>query len=213
MNNIIKKKILKYISILLKNISGLYVYQLINYLNLSWDDNIFIDKGWFGRLLESYIIKKKIKGKICDLNFLNLEFKTISLNDFGFPNNEVLLMSFKLLNFFKDNFINFFFLKIKNILWLPILGKKKYFFLYKIIGDYFITILSKKNIYIFFIELKNIFNYILNKKLILSNYYTKNFKLQFILFNKKKVNFLNFNNYYVRLYFNKNFLRFFLNKL
>ncbi len=203
MNKKIKKKIKKYLYILFKNISGLYIYQLLNYLNIFLINKNFIDKGFFGKLIERYIIEKKNKGKICDLNFLNLEFKTISLNSFGIPINDVLLMSFKLFNFFKWKFKRKFFLKIKNILWIPIWGEKKTLFLYKIIGDCFITYLKKDNIYILLNELKKNINYVLSNNIILSNYYSKNFKLQFLLFKKKK----NFNNYYVRLYLNKCFLK------
>ncbi len=206
MSNYFQKEILKYILILVKNISGLYIYELMDFLGISYSNKYIIDKGWIGRVIENYIIKKKFKGKICDLNFLNLELKTISLNYFNIPNNEVLLMSFKLCNFFKINFINLFF-KIKKILWLPIIGKKNTFFLYRIVGNYFITILNKKNMCILFYELENIFNYILEKKIILNNYLSKNFKIQFIFLNKNKKHFFNLNNYYVRLYFNKNFLK------
>lgn len=203
MNKKNQRKIKKCLYILLKNISGFYIYQLLDYLNIFLVNKNLIDKGLFGKLIENYIIDNKNKGKICDLNFLNLEFKTISLNNLGVPINDVLLMSFKLFNFFQLKFKNFFFLKIKKILWIPIFGKRKTFFLYKIIGDCFITYLSKYNIYILLNELKKNINYILNNDFVLNNYYSKNFRLQlFLLRNKKKV----FNNYYVRLYLNKYFL-------
>ncbi len=201
-----KKKIKYYIFSLLKNISGLYIYQLIDKYNLFLNYKNNLDKGLLGRLIENYIVNKKFKGYICDINYLNWELKTVSLNNYNVPYNEVLLLTFKLFNFFKLNFKKKFFLKIHKILWVPLLGKKNIFFLYKIIGNFFLTYLDKKNIIKLWIELKKIINFLLNKNIILNNYYSKNFRLQFFLI-KKNNNFLDFCNYYIRLYLNKNLLK------
>ncbi len=206
MDIIYKKKIQKYIFFLLKNISGFYVYQLINYLNLSLTNKNFKDKGLLGRLIENYIIKKNIKDNICDIKYLNWECKTISLNNILIPINEVLLLTFKFFNFFTLDFKKKFFIKICKILWVPILGNKNISFLYKKIGNYFLTYLNKKDILIFWKELNEIMNFILNKNFILTNFYSKNFRLQFLLIKKKKKK-LNLSNYYIRIYLNKFFLK------
>ncbi len=205
MNIIFKEKIKNYVISLLKNISGIYVYQFIDFLNIYLTKKNFKDKGLLGRLIEMYIVKKKIRGNICDINYLNWECKTVFLNNFFSPNNDVLLLTFKFLNFFTLNFKRKFFLKIKKILWIPILGNKNIIFLYRIIGDFFLTYLSKKNISVFWKELNKIINFILNKDIILNNFYSKNFRLQF--FPVKKNNFsFNLNDYYIGIYLNKFFL-------
>ncbi len=205
MNILWKKKIQNYVLCLLKNISGFYIFELINYVNLSLTTRNFKDKGLLGRLIENYIIKKNIKGNVCDIKYLNWECKTISLNNIFIPINEVLLLTFKFFNFFTLNFKKKFFFKIHKILWIPILGNKNVFFLYKKIGNSFLTILNQKNIFILWKELKKIINFILNKNLILPNFYSKHFRLQFLLI--KKENYLNLNNYYIRIYLNKFFIK------
>ncbi len=210
MNNcFLKKKIKNNIFYLLRSISGYYVYQLIDNINLFLTKKKILDKGLLGRLIEKYVINKIFKGKTCDVLFLNLELKTVFLNIKGFPVYDTLLMSFKLLDFFKKKIKNIFFLKIKKILWIPLLGKKNTFLLYKFIGNFFVTILNSNDINFFWNELNVIVNIIFNNfNLIMHNYYyTNNLKLQFF-FIKKNINKINFfDKLYVRLYLRKSFVK------
>ncbi len=205
-----KNKIKYHIFNLLNNISGLYIYQLINNLGLSLTYKNYLNKGLLGSLIENYIINKELKGYICDVSYLNWELKTVFSNYFYVPYNEVLLLTFKLFNFFKVSFKKKFFLKIKKILWIPLLGYKDVFFLYKVIGNFFFTYLNRIFVTKLWIELKKVVNFIFNRDFLLTNYYSKNFRLQFLLINKN--NCINYNNYYVRLYLNKHLLnKIFLN--
>ncbi len=208
-NSFLKHKIQNNIFYLLRSISGYYVYQLIDNIDLFLTKKKILDKGLLGRLIEKYIINKIFKGKICDILFLNLELKTIFFNIQGFPIYDVLFMSFKLLDFFKKKIKDIFFLKIKKILWVPILGKKNTFFLYKYIGDFFLTVLTKYSINILWNELIYIINFIFtNLNLVTNNYYyTNNFKLQFIFVKQNDIKNNFFDTFYIRLYLRNFFLK------
>ncbi len=204
-----KKNIFKkYLLNILNLISGCSIGYLYKNVDYKLPKNYKLDKGWIGRFLEFYI-NSYFSKNYCDIPILNLEIKTFSSNYLGFPNQDIFLMSLKLTNFFKIiNKKNIFFYKIKNILWIPILGDKNIYFLYKLIGNFFISFFNKKDFDLFFIELSEIFNFIFNNDIFLPNYYTYTFRFQLLLVNNKnkKINFI-FDKYILRIYFRKNYLK------
>ncbi len=208
-NDLLKVKILEHILDILNNISGYYVYQLIGNLNIYLLNKNFLNKWWLGRFIEKYIVGDILKDYKYDIFYLNWELKTIFFDFNRVPNYDVLLISVSLFNFFNKKFKNLFVRKIKKILWVSILGKKRTFVLYKIIGKYFITFLDENSIYFFFNEIKLALNCILNNNLLMCKYfYTKNFKLEFLINNRYK----KFKNLYFRIYLRKKILLNFFKK-
>ncbi len=200
-------KIKKKIFYLLKSIYGFNVKFLLNNINYKLKNNYIKDKGLIGKIIEFYLLNKLNNINYCDILSLNIEIKTISLDLFGNINNDIFLMSFKLSNFFKlINYNSIFFKKIKKILWVPIIGNRNISFKNKIIGNFFLSVLSNKDIKYILKELNNINNFIWdNKNIFLPTLYSRYFKFQF--FNINKCNLINYNNISVKIYFNKSFFR------
>ncbi len=208
-----KNVYIKYLLYIINKISGSSIEYLLDHVDFIVPKDIKLDKGWLGRLLEFYI-NSNISGNLfCDIPLLNLEIKTFSSNIFGFPNNDIFLMSLKLSNFFKlINIENIFFKKIKNILWIPIIGNKNTFFLYKIIGNFFISFFKRKDFDYFLIQLNEMSDFFFNNNIIFYNFYTDCFRFQLLPNNSIKKYLINFDKYNLRIYFRKKIVKNFIIK-
>ncbi len=189
------------------NIKGFSIKLLLKNLNIKLSNKIIFDKGFIGKIIEFYLCSfLKNKKNICDLYKIGIEIKTIFLNIINLPIYDTCIMSFNLNYFFKLTYINsYFFNKIKKILLIPIIGEKNIPFIYRIIGQPFIYIFSKKEKIFFLKELLILYNYIFyincNYKKTY-NFYTKNLKIQIFMKKNLKKNF-----YKARLYIRKNFTK------
>ncbi len=207
----ISEKDIYYLSNLISGYSILFLIKNINFFKKKYFS--FYDKGWIGRFIEKYInvfyFKKK---KYCDISYFNIEIKTISIDMCYQPLNDVCLMSL-FINF--EDFSKIFNIKkiilkkISKILWIPIIGNRNTFFLYKIIGDPFLTLfnnLDKKKI---LYEINTFLNFLnINKNNLLSNFYSKHFRFQFnikknVYFKKKII---------LKIFFKKKFIKYILLK-
>ncbi len=195
----------KYILNFLDNIYGLYIYDLINNIGNKINNIDRLNKGYIGNLIEKYINLNISRKDICDISLINLEIKTFGMDYNKNLLNDISLISFKYLNLFI--ILEKLFYKIKNILFIPIIGNKYSCIENKIIGKAFILKFSKYNILSFKNELYNLNNFIknnYNNKYFINNFYTKRFRLQFFL-NKNKEIFLN-------IFFRKKFILNIINK-
>ncbi len=183
---------------ILNNICGYSILELINYINYKVSYKDKLNKGFIGKLIESYINFFNNNNNICDINCINLEIKTFSLDINMNLNNDISLISINNLFNFNIFFIKKFFYKIKNILFVIILNDyDNYSIENNLIFNYFILKFDKNDLLNFYNELFIFKNYIIKNNLFLNNFYTNSFRFQIINNNNiKKLN----------IFFNKKFM-------
>ena len=139
MNN--KKKLKKKCK-LIKNKT---IKNLLDLNGIKITDINIKNKGIFGNLIEKYLNLKKNNKKQLDLNKLNLEIKTIPLNNKNYPKESTFICSIpqKINNIIWEK--SWLLKKISNILWIPYQGDKNISFLSKKIYTPFLWKPSKKD--------------------------------------------------------------------
>ncbi len=170
---------------ILKNINGCTIIELTNYINYNISFKDRLNKGFIGNLIESYINFFVNKKNICDINVMNLEIKTFTLDYNLNLNNDISLMVINNFIFLNSIIISKFFYKIKNILFVIVLNNYENILENNIIINSFILKFNKKDLLKFFNELKIFNNFILNKNYYLNcnNFNTKSFRYQLVYIN------------------------------
>ncbi len=190
--------LIKNILIITDNIYGSYLLDLINNINYKISSKDRFNKGFIGNFIEFYINSLFNKNNFCDIFLINLEIKTFSLNYKMELYNDIYLISIKYNKFLNLYIIKKILSKIKNILFIPVLGYKNYFLENKIIGKSFLLKFNNNEILNFYKEFNLINDYIINNLYIkINNFYTKSFRLQFNYNN-------NINN--LKIFFKKEFM-------
>ncbi len=191
------------ILIFLNKLCGSYIKELLDILdyNLNFKDRL--NKGFIGRLIERYILICNSKSNLCDIPFIGLEIKILSLYNNKNIINDISLISYsnRRFNFMNINFIYNILIKIRKILFVTIIKNKNVDIEYYLIGNSFIVIFESIDINNFYKELSFLNEFIINNYRCIEfykirNLFSKSFRLQFN-FNKKRN---------INIFFRKKFL-------
>ena len=116
-------------------LEGLTFFQLAQLINFNIPVNHLSRKGWVGNALEIALGSDAGTKQLPDFTVLNIELKTIPINDNGKPAESTFITSIPLLTIHKQTWkTSQCYNKLKRILWVPIEGSQQINYLQRRIG-------------------------------------------------------------------------------